>query len=386
MTDEVLKVNDLTVRFYTYSGVVKALEGVNFEVREGETFAIVGETGCGKSVTALSTMLLTPSPGEIVDGEVLFKRDSGYTDLTKLDEDQMREIRGNEISMIFQEPSDALNPVYDVGEQISESFLSHRKDELVKDKISEVEEDIDQSEDGGGRWLNTKLSLYKSMLDEDSNLSNFASKVPLLNSYEDEIEDYARKKTKEILEDVGIPDPEGVADKYPHEMSGGMNQRAVISMALACKPKLLIADEPTSNLDVSIQKRILNILKNLKDEYNLSILYITHNLGLVAQTCDRVGVMYAGRIVESAPVKELFENPEHPYTKLLLKALPGSEKDELKSVEGSVPDLISPPSGCRFHPRCPVASEECEKRAPDMVEVGEDHKVACHIGEDNDEK
>ncbi len=378
MEDEVLKVRDLNVKFYTYAGVVKALEGVSFDIKDGETFGIVGETGCGKSVTALSLLRIVPSPGEIEGGELKFKRDEKFEDIMDFDEDELRSIRGNEISMIFQEPSDALNPVYTIGDQISESFLAHRKEDMIKKVIEQLEEEINSSSGLKKKLLDFEFSIFNKMLkDPDSWLLKIASKIPILNRYENRLDEEARKRSIQILEDVGIPNPEGVAKKYPHEMSGGMNQRAVISIALACKPRLLIADEPTSNLDVSIQRRILDIINDMKEEFGISVLHITHNLGVVAENCDRVGVMYAGEIVEIAKVDELFDNPLHPYTQMLLGSVPSPEKDILPEVEGSVPDLISPPSGCRFNPRCPWSEDVCEKSSSSLKEVKENHYVAC---------
>ncbi|KXB06844.1 hypothetical protein AKJ52_01500 [candidate division MSBL1 archaeon SCGC-AAA382C18] len=378
MDDSILEVRGLTVRFYTYAGVVKALEGINFDIREGETFGIVGETGCGKSVTALSILRLVPSPGAIEEGEITFKRNGRFDDVMDLDEEELRRIRGNEISMIFQEPSDALNPVYTIGEQISEAFYAHRKEEMVKEVISDLEEEIKNSDGFRKRILGFENSLYQKMLENpDSLMLEFFSNIPILNRYKDRLKEEARRRSIEMLEDVGIPDPEGVFDKYPFEMSGGMNQRAVISMALACRPNLLIADEPTSNIDVSIQRRILDLIDDMKDEFGVSVLHITHNLGVVAENCDRVGVMYAGEIIEIADIEELFDNPLHPYTEMLLGSVPSPEKERLPEVGGSVPDLISPPSGCRFHPRCPRADEFCEESSPALKEVQKDHYVAC---------
>lgn len=386
--DKVLEIQDLVVRFYTYAGVVKALEEVSLDVKEEETFGIVGETGCGKSVTALSTMILTPAPGKIERGKILLKDEAGYTDLTKLDESELRDIRGGDISMVFQEPEDALNPVYTIGEQIAEAYRAHQKEELIREVLRDIEKEIENSNPLERIDLDLTRKIYNKMLDNSrSFLLKFLSKIPIVNRYEKRLEEVSERRAIKILDEVGIPNPEDVADKHPHEMSGGMNQRAVISMALAGKPKLLIADEPTSNLDVSIQARILEILNDLKEEYGLSIIYITHDLGVVAQTCDRAGVMYAGRIVEIAEIEELFENPQHPYTKLLLRAIPSPEKDRLESIEGSVPDLISPPSGCRFNPRCPEAKDICSSQVPELMEMKDGHYVACHLpkGEKNED-
>lgn len=384
--EKILEVRDLVVSFYTYAGVVKALKGIDLDVRRGETFGIVGETGCGKSVTSLSILMLVPSPGEIEAGEILLERGNGYDDLTKLSERELREIRGGEISMVFQEPGEALNPVYTIGEQISEAFLVHQLEDLARESLKGIERDLEDSNPIRRFILRFERKLYRKMLtDPDSIVLRILSKIPLVGRYRGRLEDEAGRRAIQMLRTVGIPDPKDVAEKHPHELSGGMAQRAVISMALACRPKLLIADEPTSNLDVSIQSRILDLLNDFKEEYDLSILYITHDLGVVAETCDRAGVMYAGGIVEIAEVEELYEKPLHPYTKLLLRAVPSPEKESLQSIGGSVPDLISPPSGCRFHPRCPRATEICSEEDPHLEEVEAGHQVACHNWEGSDE-
>ncbi len=378
MDGEILKVQNLIARFYTYAGVVKALEGINFSIRKNETFGIVGETGCGKSVTALSILNLIPSPGKIESGEILLKRNDSFDDLTKLDEEGLRQIRGKDISMIFQEPSEALNPVYTIGDQIAEALLAHQEKRMIRRAKKKVEKEIKNSNSLKKPILKIEKRLYEKMAKNPESLSlKILSRLPIVKRYNNRVEEEAKKRAVQVLESVGIPEAKEVAKKYPYEMSGGMNQRAVISMALACKPRLLIADEPTSNLDVSIQARILELLNDLKEEYGLSILYITHDLGVVAQTCDRVGVMYAGRIVEIAEVEELFNNPQHPYTKLLLRAVPSPQKDRLEVIEGSVPDLIEPPEGCRFNPRCPVSDAKCSEEHPNLMKVKENHYVAC---------
>lgn len=380
MDDNILEVNDLKVKFHTYAGVVKALKGINFEVKKGETFGIVGETGCGKSVTALSILGLVPTPGEIDGGQIIFKRDDKQDNLIELDDEELRRIRGNEISMIFQEPSDALNPVFSIGDQIGEAFLSHRKKELIDSVLENIDSELANETNPLKRLvLSVEGSLYTRMKENDNSfLDEFFSKIPLLNKYRERLDVETEKRVIDILNSVGIPDPEDVVDKYPYEMSGGMNQRAVIASALACRPQLLIADEPTSNLDVSIQAQILDIIDGLQEKFGVSVLHITHNLGVIAQDCDRVGVMYAGRIVEIAEVEELFENPIHPYTRKLFRSVPSPEKEKLETVEGSVPDLISPPPGCRFNPRCPFSSSECEQSSPIMEEIEKDHYVSCH--------
>ena len=309
-----LRVENLVTRFHTYDGVVRALEGVSFEVREGEIFGLVGETGCGKSVTTYSTLRLLPSTGRVHSGRITFAGES----LLDASESRMREVRGGEIAMIFQDPLSALNPVMRVGDQIAESV-----------------------------WLHDDLPDAEAV----------AARV------------------EEVLGEVRMPDPAGAARAFPHELSGGMQQRVMIAMALAGRPKMLIADEPTTALDVTIQSQVLQLLRQLKQEAGLTVLLITHDLGVVAELCDRVAVMYAGTIVETAPVAELFGNPRHPYTQGLLAALPGTS-DTLTPIPGRVPDLLNPPSGCRFHPRCPLAVDRCRAEAPELR--GDARQVACH--------
>ena len=318
MVGDLLTVRNLKVIFHTYRGIIKALNGVNLWVDHGQRLGLVGETGCGKSVTSLSIMRLIEEPGEIIDGEIIFEG----KDLLKLSEDEMMKLRGSEISMIFQEPIAALNPVFKVGFQIAEA-ISH------------------------------------------------AEGIPIKDAY---------PKVKEALEMVGL-DHKRVSNLYPHELSGGMAQRVMIAMALVTNPKLLIADEPTSALDVTIQAQILELLDELVSKLESAVILITHNLGVAAQFCDHIAVMYAGNVVEYAPVDEIFSNPMHPYTKGLIKAVPRiGRKEEIEGIPGSVPDLVYPPSGCRFHPRCPAFMEGlCEKEKPELVKVGEDHYVACHL-------
>ena len=319
MSDKLLVVEDLRTYFYTYGGVVKAVDGVTFDVERGETVGLVGETGCGKSTVALSILRLVPPPGRIVSGRIVF----GGENLLEKSEEEMRKIRGSKISIVFQDPSSSLNPVLKIGDQVSEPLVIH-----LAMKLKEA-------------W----------------------------------------RKALEILKGVGIPDAEKRMVGYPHELSGGMKQRVMIAMALACRPALLIADEPTTNLDVTIQAQILELMKDLQRKYGLSILLITHNLGVVAQMCNRVAVMYAGQLAEFAPVRNIFHEPLHPYTKALLEAIPRVDKrgKKLASIPGSVPNLVDPPPGCRFHPRCPYAREECRREEPPLAEVGSKHVVACHL-------
>ncbi len=314
-----LDVKDLKTYFFTEDGVVQAVDGVTFDIEPGQKVGLVGESGCGKSVTALSIMRLVPDPpGKIVDGQILFEG----TDLTKLSPEEMRSIRGSKISMIFQDPLTSLNPVFTVGEQIDEAIMLHQG--------LEPEE--------------------------------------------------AREKTIEMLELVRIPEPETIADRYPHELSGGMRQRCMIAMALSCRPRLLIADEPTTALDVTIEAQILDLIDDLNKRLGTALLLITHDMGVIAQMCEKVAVMYAGNIVEMADVRTIFSEPLHPYTVGLLGSIPSAavEKQDLKIIPGSVPNLIDPPSGCRFHPRCDLAMDICRKEKPRLVNVGNGHLVACY--------
>src|SRR5690348_469736 len=323
MTD-LLEVEDLGTWFYTRQGIVKAVDGVNFGVASGETLAIVGESGCGKSMTALSLMRLIPNPpGRIVSGTVKL----GGRDLLKLSEEEMRKVRGNEISMIFQEPMTSLNPVMTIGKQITEALILHR--------------DLD------------KKAAWKRAID--------------------------------MLDLVKIPEPQQRAKEYPHQLSGGMRQRAMIAMALACNPKVLIADEPTTALDVTIQAQILDIILDLQNKLGTAVILITHDLGVVAETAQRVIVMYAGRKVEEAPVEELFARPQHPYTHGLMASIPRlplmrgetAEVERLEEIRGTVPALSNLPPGCVFAPRCPHAIEICRAQYPDYEEKRPGHWAAC---------
>ncbi len=313
-----LQVQGLATHFKTAEGLFKAVDGISFDVARGETLGIVGESGCGKSVTSLSIMRLIPSPpGRIAAGAVLFEG----ADLLQKSPAEMRAIRGGQMSMIFQEPMTSLNPVYTVGDQIIEGIRLH-------EEVSAAE---------------------------------------------------ARDRAIEMLRLVRIPSPERRVDDYPHQMSGGMRQRVMIAMALACRPKLLIADEPTTALDVTIQAQILDLLQDLREKTGTSIILITHDLGVVAELAHRVVVMYAGRIVEEARVADLFGDPQHPYTLGLLGSIPKLHEEvaRLSTIEGSVPNPYAQPSGCRFHPRCPFADDRCRAEAPPLREVAAGHPVAC---------
>ena len=314
-----LEVKNLKTYFATARGEVRSVDDVSFTVASGETLCVVGESGCGKSVTALSIMRLVASPGYIADGTILFEG----RDLLKLSENEMRKLRGDDIAMIFQDPMTSLNPVYTVGEQIAEAIRLHRG-------VSKKE---------------------------------------------------AWKQAVEGMRDVAIPSPESRAKSYPHEKSGGMRQRVMIAMALACDPKLLIADEPTTALDVTIQAQILQELAELREKRKLGLLLITHDLGVVAETADRVAVMYAGKIVEEASVRELFARPRHPYTEGLLRAVPQlgakGHQTRLQTIEGVVPNPLELPPGCRFAPRCPHAQEKCRVGEIELVTAGEGHLSRC---------
>lgn len=361
-TEPLLKIVNLKVDFHTYAGIVKALDGINLDVMKGETLGLVGETGCGKSVTARSIIRLVPVPGMITDGEILYAGE----DLLKKSEDAIRGIRGKKISMVFQDPMTYLNPLYTIGEQIVEVVLLHQDINalLLEDKAKEKQKTTPDLS-GKDKRIPGKL-LRKPRKPQSFPKSLFKKK--------------ALDRAIDALRLVNMPDPENVVDQYPHELSGGMRQRAIIAMALCCNPDMLIADEPTTALDVTIRAQILALLMQLKQKLNMTILLITHDMGTVARICDRVAVMYAGNIVELAATRDLFRNPQHPYTEGLLKSLPKlrEEESELASIPGSVPDLINPPSGCRFHPRCSVVRDICSKEKPQLIEIEPSHFVACY--------
>lgn len=319
-----LDVRDIYTYFYTESGVVEALDGVSFDVYPGEPVGIVGESGCGKTVTAHSTLRILPKNGKTVAGEIFYKG----VDLLKLSEQQMRRIRGKEIAMIFQDPMTSLNPIFRIDDQMTEVISLHRG----VDKRDALEIAI------------------------------------------------------EMLEAVGIPDAAQRIHDYPHQFSGGMRQRILIARALALQPSLLIADEPTTALDVTIQAQVLEIIKEMQKKFGLALMLITHNLGVVAEITKRVHIFYGGRVVESGPTEEIFLNPHHPYTRALFDSIPSLEKDKtrLATIPGNVPRLINPPKGCRFHPRCKYATEICRKARPPEVELGPQRRVACHHFEELD--
>jgi peptide/nickel transport system ATP-binding protein len=316
-SNEILKIQNLKTYFDTWAGIVKAVDGVSLEVREGETLGLVGESGSGKSVTALSILRIVPRPGKILEGDIIYKGEN----LLKKTESGMQKIRGKEIAYIFQDPATSLNPVFSVASQLVEVIRRHQ--EITKEE--------------------------------------------------------ALERAIELFRLVEIPDPEVKIWSFPHQLSGGMKQRMAIARALSCQPSLLLADEPTTNLDVTIQAQILDLMKNLKKKLGMSMILITHDMGVVAGVADRISVMYAGRICETASTKTIFYNPLHPYTKALLEAVPSIslKREKLKIIPGAIPNLISPPSGCRFHPRCDFAVSACATAVPPLVEIEPDHFVAC---------
>ncbi len=376
-----LKTEDLVTNFYTYEGVVKALNKVSLVVDHGSTFGLVGESGCGKSVTVRSIMRIVQEPGRIESGKIIVFMDpanrSNGIDLLEQSEAYMQSLRGDRISMIFQEPNAALNPTMSIGDQVSESFLFHQKKEMA----AGILERIEISENNAlNPWLKFLRPVYRIAAANPADYRLWIlDKFPLLKLWQKRLKKEAGQRALEIIDKLGIPNPAQVVNQYPHNLSGGMKQRIVIAIALACNPVLLIADEATSNLDVTIQAQILDLLRRLKEDVISSILLITHDLGIVAEICDRVGVMYAGNLCEIADVEDLFENPLHPYTRALLEAVPKFEdEEELQSIEGNVPNLVTPPPGCRFHPRCPHAMDVCRQTFPEMQEIAKDHLVACY--------
>lgn len=378
-SDVLIRVRNLKTYFYTEEGIVKAVDGVSFDIFEDEVIGLVGETGCGKSVTALSILNLVRSPGKIIDGSVLFKGE----DLVKLNKKQMRNYRGNEITMIFQDPLNSLNPVMKIGTQVGEPFLLHQKAEMKADLDRRLFERNQKQKEIKALKAKLKNEEPETELSEQEKeeielkiekLSEETKHVPILS---DVVRDYSAK----IIKEVGIADSRSILERYPHELSGGMRQRVMIAMALSCNPALLIADEPTTALDVTIQAQILDLMKSLKEKYKTSILLITHDLGVIAELCDRVAVMYSGNIVEYAKAEELFKNPSHPYTQGLLAAIPSKKlkEEKLQTIRGMVPNLIYPPSGCRFHPRCDSRMEVCDKIKPNLNEIRKNYFVACHL-------
>jgi peptide/nickel transport system ATP-binding protein len=386
---KVLSIRDLTVRFYTYEGIVHALENVNIDIDEQETFGLVGETGCGKTLTALSILRLIPPPGRIESGNILFRLDNnGLTDLLTLTEDDMQDIRGRTISMVFQEPSAALNPVFTIGDQIAEVILLHQKPKLAEKALKTIEE-LKLTRQGIRAQLANPIWSIEQFLfgrlqnDPNSVWPRIVRRIPIARRLLWRLRDEADRMAIASLKEVEIPDADRVVQQYPHQLSGGMKQRAMIAAALACSPKFLIADEPTTSLDVTIQAQIMELIRRLKAEWQSSILYITHDLAVAAELCDRVGVMYAGTLCEVASVDDIFSNPLHPYTRALMTAVPRPGKKP-EGISGFIADPLNPPPGCRFHPRCRNSTEVCTKEIPEMQELAPGHFVACHnyLGEE----
>ncbi|MEM3193281.1 MAG: ABC transporter ATP-binding protein [Candidatus Parvarchaeota archaeon] len=445
--DKLLEVKNLRVNFVTRSGLVNALNGVDFEIYKGETLGLIGETGCGKSVTALSIMNLIPeTEGIIVDGEILFEG----KDLAKMQRDAckivkagkrwqlkcsrskiakinkfMGQIRGSSLSMIFQEPTTILNPVMSIRKQMEDALFEHHIDYLASRIIARRRISKEQLETvanrimkgGAGKYLSEyvkdvpELGPIKDQISyilDRNDISEMRKRTLIIDLSENnkpiskrlvrmskknytkaprliplEIREEAKAVAIELLTKVGIPSPEKILNSYPHELSGGMKQRVAIAIAISSRPKLLIADEPTTALDVTIQAQILDIMKSLKASSNMSILFITHDLGVIASFADRIIVMYAGRVVETSTTKELFKNPKHPYTRGMLMSIPsyGTGREKLKSIMGSVPNLINLPAGCTFHERCEVAMDVCKRKEPPIVAVSEGHTVACWLYE-----
>jgi peptide/nickel transport system ATP-binding protein len=364
-----LEVRNLRVVFHTYAGVVKAIDGVNLTVHSKELLGLVGESGSGKSVTALAIAGLLPENAEVLEGEVLLRG----KDLLKQSKKELRMARLTDIALVFQDPMTYLNPVMTIGTQITEIFtgnLKIYKDELIQSRLDQIENELRQETDPKKI---SKLNEEKTKLEIKKQNSSGISKK--------EGKRLAKLLAIEYLKLVKLPEPERVFKMYPFELSGGMRQRAMIAMALVRRPAVLLADEITTALDVTVQAQILKLIKELRDKVDAAIILITHDLGIVAETCDRVAVMYAGNIVEEGDVIEIFKNPLHPYTVGLFGAVPRPdiEKENLEPVPGSVPDLINPPSGCRFHPRCPKAFERCPKSKPPLIEYEPGHKVACFL-------
>jgi len=328
------QIRDYRLNFNTFDGVYQALDGINLELERGQSLGIVGETGCGKSVTVRNVLGLLPSPpAEVISGEILFEG----RDLLKISKTEMQQIRGIEIAMIFQDPMTYLNPVFTIGTQMIDVIIAHRRNNAAADQMSRKE---------------------------------------------------ARQHAIEMLRKVHLPNPDKQISNYPHQLSGGMRQRVLIAMALSGNPKLLIADEPTTALDVTIQAQILDLIAELIDDMGLSLIIISHDLGVIAKICDRAAVMYAGQVVEYASIDELFDNPKHPYTQGLLRSIPHPEKpvSELVGIPGYLPNLLDPPKGCRFQQRCSHAMDICESQAPYDVRISKTHNVACHLftqGDDN---
>jgi peptide/nickel transport system ATP-binding protein len=423
-----VETKDLFTNFYTFEGVVRALNGVALVVNRGETYGLVGESGCGKSVSVRSMMRIVQPPGRIDDGRIYMflnaEDQKRGIDIVHRTEAYMESIRGCDVSMIFQEPGAALNPVLTINEQVAESYRFHRVEQMLTETMEAVRAERDalhrrslrrvwrgfalgllarelaayRRRDTRVQEIDNELYTLENRDDHDAEdrkadlnrrrdrtrprdfLVGFARRVPFIRRYRRRVQVTIDAHVQELLRSLGIPNPANVAQRYPHELSGGMQQRVVIAIALACHPTLLIADEPTSNLDVTVQAQIVELIRTLKRTTIASVLFITHDLGLVAEICDRVTVMYAGDVSETASVRDLFHQPLHPYSQGLLNSVPKPVQDnELAMIPGAVPNLIKPPAGCRFHPRCPQALAICSKDKPPTIEYAPQHWVACHL-------
>ena len=401
----IASVRDLRVHFRSKAGVVHAVDGVDFDIRDGETLGLVGETGCGKSVTARSFLRLVPMPPGIpVSGQILFRPRSecgacsgggcdacdrtgrrsrscpacdgvgcdactgtgqATVDLLTIPDRELQEIRGDRIAMIFQDPGKALNPALSVRDQLAEVFFAHRSREVLGDA----------GLDDAGPMIDRQARL------RSRSLERAILALPPLRSKRDAVRRAADGLVQRALAETQIPNPANVMDRYPHELSGGMKQRVMIAQALACNPDLLIADEPTTALDVTVQARIMELIRELQDRHRTAVLYISHDLSLVRRICDRTAVMYAGRIAEIGNADEIFADPQHPYTRGLINAIPSANRGrgELDAIEGTVPELIDPQPGCRFATRCPYEAAACTSADPELINVGTGHTAACFI-------
>lgn len=382
--EKLLEIRGVSVNFYTYEGVVHALSDLNLDVHKGETLGLVGETGCGKTMAALSILRLIMPPGKIESGQIYFHNNNrGSIDLLSISKKEIRKIRGSQISMIFQEPGAALNPVYTIGDQIVEVILLHRRQELASNASLTLDKLLSEDDNALSAFTKPLRKLQNQLHRRISNnpraiLPRLVGRIPIIGRLLWRLDDEAVKIAVSLLKDVEFADPYRVMKQYPHQLSGGMKQRAMIAMALACCTRLLIADEPTTALDVTIQAQILELLRRVKSEFQTSILYITHDLAVAAEICDRVAVMYSGSICEIADVIEVFKRPLHPYTKALMATIP-KPGERLSAIEGFVPDPLNLPSGCRFHPRCKDVKDICKEKEPDLVQIAPGHFVNCHL-------
>ncbi len=365
-----LEIKNLYLNFSVYQGTVQVLDGVNIKMKKGEILGIVGETGCGKTVTSRSVVKLLESNAVIEEGEITFE---GGDNLVNATEGELEKIRGRRISVIFQEPMTSLNPTMRIGDQVGEGILKHFKGDMIKKGLEIIEETKPML---AGLYTN----LLKRELDAPNSLVlKITSKIPIINRYNKYAKKAAFQESIEILESVGMPAPERISYGYPHELSGGMRQRVLIAISLAAKPELIIADEPTTAVDVTTQAKILKLLLELRENKGTSLLVITHNLGVIAEICDRVCVMYAGQIAEVGKVSDIFKHPFHPYTQGLMNSIHDiGDKSELEAIAGYVPILLHPPSGCRFHPRCPQVMDTCIQK-PNLTEHEAGHHVHCWL-------